>query len=51
LLFLVGPFVVYTVSGLAFLRQRAPHAAAAAAVLLVFLLAATNIYLLAFAIA
>ena len=51
LLFLVGPFVVYTVSGLAYVWQRAPRLGAVAAVLTALLLAATNLYLLAFAIA
>ena len=51
LLFLVAPFVVYTVSGLAYVWRRAPRLGAAAVVLMALLLAAANIYLLAFAIA
>ncbi len=51
LLFLVAPFAVYTVSGLAYLWRRAPRAGFAAAWLMAVLLVATNIYLLAFAIA
>jgi hypothetical protein len=51
LLFLAAPFVVYTVSGLAYIWRRAPRLGVAAAVLMALLLAATNVYLLAFAIA
>ncbi len=51
LLFLVSPFVVYTVSGLGYLWQRVPRIAAVAAVLIAFLIVAANLYLLAFAIA
>jgi 4-amino-4-deoxy-L-arabinose transferase-like glycosyltransferase len=51
LLFLVSPFVLYTVTGLAYVRRRAPRLGAAAAVAMVVLFVATNIYLLAFAIA
>ena len=51
LLFLVSPFVVYTVSGLAFVWNRSPRLGAAAAVLMAVLLAAANFYLLAFAVA
>jgi 4-amino-4-deoxy-L-arabinose transferase-like glycosyltransferase len=51
LLFLVSPFVVYTLSGLAFVWNRAPLPAAVAAILMAALLAAANIYLLAFAVA
>jgi 4-amino-4-deoxy-L-arabinose transferase-like glycosyltransferase len=50
LLFLVAPFAVYTVSGLAYLWRRAPRFAVAAALLMALLFIATNIYLLAFAI-
>jgi hypothetical protein len=51
LLFLVGPFVIYTVSGLAFIWNRAPRLGAAAGVLMVALVVVANIYLLAFAVA
>ncbi len=51
LLFLVLPFVLYTVSGLAYVWPRAPRLAAVAAVLIAVLLVATNTYLLAFAVA
>lgn len=51
LLFLVLPFVLYVVTGLAFLWNRFPLAGTAAAVLLAALIAVANVYLLAFAIA
>jgi 4-amino-4-deoxy-L-arabinose transferase-like glycosyltransferase len=51
LLFLAAPFVVYTVSGLAFLWSRAPRLGAAAGVLMVVLVIVANIYLLLFAVA
>jgi hypothetical protein len=51
LLFLLPPFVVYTVTGLAFLWNRAPRLGAAAALLMAALIVATHLYLIAFAIA
>jgi 4-amino-4-deoxy-L-arabinose transferase-like glycosyltransferase len=51
LLFLVSPFVVYTVSGLAYVWRRLPRVGIAAAVLMAALLVAANVYLLAFAVA
>jgi hypothetical protein len=50
LLFLLPPFVVYAVSGLAFLWNRVPRVGAAAAVLIAALIVATNLYLIAFAV-
>lgn len=50
LLFLAVPFVIYTVSGLAFLWNRAPYVGIAAGALLAALIAMANVYLLAFAI-
>lgn len=51
LLFLVSPFVLYAVTGLAFLWNRAPLMGIAAAVLMAALVVVANIYLLAFAVA
>ena len=51
LLFLIVPFVIYAVSGLAYVWNRAPRLGAAAAVLMAALIAVANIYLLAFAVA
>ena len=51
LLFLVAPFVIYTVSGLAFVWNRAPRLGAVAGVLVIALVVVANIYLLAFAVA
>ena len=50
LLFLVSPVVVYAVSGLTFLWNRAPLAGAVAAALMAALIVATNLYVLAFAV-
>ena len=50
LLFLLSPFVIYTVHGLTFLLNRVPPAGVVAAGLLGALLIATNLYLLAFAV-
>jgi len=51
LLFLLPPFAVYTVTGLAFLWNRAPRVGAAAALLMAALIVAANLYLFAFAVA
>jgi 4-amino-4-deoxy-L-arabinose transferase-like glycosyltransferase len=51
LLFLVAPFVIYTVSGLAFVWNRAPRLGAIAGALVIALVVVANLYLLAFAVA
>jgi 4-amino-4-deoxy-L-arabinose transferase-like glycosyltransferase len=50
LLFLLPAFAVYTVSGLAFLWNRAPRLSALAGVLIAALFLVANVYLLAFAL-
>jgi hypothetical protein len=50
ILFVLPPAVLYALAGLGWLRRRLPLAAAIAAVLLLALLAAANVYLYAFAI-
>jgi hypothetical protein len=50
LLFLITPFVIYTVAGLSFLWNRAPRVGTAVAASVAALLMAANLYLLAFAI-